>query len=548
MHYKSLVGLTNFPSDYFLKIHPGILEQAKALLLVGKYQACIYFLSSLPIKLVNSSPSLLLYQATAMLFNEYPQGDIETILCKAEQLIGSEKIAGEITAIRATISSYTQNPEAGIRLSQIALKKIDPRNTYFRNIIERNLGIAYTIKNDLQRANLWFEKLLMSSCELEDWGGVLAAYNYLTYIRKVQGRLREAEVIFQKALEFIRIYNLEKMPHAIKIISGFGHLLLYRHHIDEAKTYFIKAIQLAKQTDTLYAYTAYQNLSEAYIRENNTTAALQVLSELQKIVQGKKELYEKIHLQHTLALKARIFVVSGEIEPAFDWLISSGFEQLQPHKLYQHYGYELGMILPIAAQIFSLKGMHDRAIQVLKVAIPKFIHQGAHSYLIRALSALAIVYHQSEQHQIAISTLSKAIALGQPETNVGDFLFFGQALIPVLTEILQATSANSFTGKLMCIFENSSSPNNCSSKEAQPQTILSGRERDVLELIADGMTNRQIALELYLSTNTVKTHSINIYRKLNVTNRNQATSKAISLGILPIHKSRTISEFKHITA
>ena len=56
---------------------------------------------------------------------------------------------------------------------------------------------------------------------------------------------------------------------------------------------------------------------------------------------------------------------------------------------------------------------------------------------------------------------------------------------------------------------------------------------DVLKLISEGLTNQEIAQRLYLSTNTIKSHSIKIYRKLNVNNRNQAVSKARLLGILP---------------
>jgi LuxR family maltose regulon positive regulatory protein len=62
---------------------------------------------------------------------------------------------------------------------------------------------------------------------------------------------------------------------------------------------------------------------------------------------------------------------------------------------------------------------------------------------------------------------------------------------------------------------------------------LSPREMDVLSLISKGMSNQEIANALFLSKNTIKSHNINIYRKLNVNNRNQAVCKAQLLGILP---------------
>ena len=61
---------------------------------------------------------------------------------------------------------------------------------------------------------------------------------------------------------------------------------------------------------------------------------------------------------------------------------------------------------------------------------------------------------------------------------------------------------------------------------------LSERELEVLELIAEGLTNQEVATRLYLSLHTVKVHARNIYAKLGVKNRTQAVAKGKALGIL----------------
>jgi LuxR family maltose regulon positive regulatory protein len=61
---------------------------------------------------------------------------------------------------------------------------------------------------------------------------------------------------------------------------------------------------------------------------------------------------------------------------------------------------------------------------------------------------------------------------------------------------------------------------------------LSEREIEVLQLIAEGLTNQEIANRLYLSLNTVKAHTRNIYGKLDVHHRTGAVARARSLGIL----------------
>ena len=64
------------------------------------------------------------------------------------------------------------------------------------------------------------------------------------------------------------------------------------------------------------------------------------------------------------------------------------------------------------------------------------------------------------------------------------------------------------------------------------QLVLTGRERDVLERVAGGATNREIAAELHLSPHTVKEHTSALYRKLEVRNRAEAVQRAQRLGLL----------------
>ena len=61
---------------------------------------------------------------------------------------------------------------------------------------------------------------------------------------------------------------------------------------------------------------------------------------------------------------------------------------------------------------------------------------------------------------------------------------------------------------------------------------LSERELEVLALIAEGLSNREIAETLYLTVGTVKVHASNIYNKLDVGNRTEAVARARELGLL----------------
>jgi LuxR family maltose regulon positive regulatory protein len=176
--------------------------------------------------------------------------------------------------------------------------------------------------------------------------------------------------------------------------------------------------------------------------------------------------------------------------------------------------------------------MPDRAIEVLKAAIPQFMHQGANSYLIRALTALSVAYVHKEQHHLALNAFEKAVKLAQPEENVGDFLVMGRTLAPVLKLASKHANLGEYSSRLINLLQLEAVHKTRSSERETGSSTLSQRELDVLSLIEDGLTSREIAEALYLSRNTIKSHRSSIYRKLNVGTRDQAISKARMLGIL----------------
>ena len=69
-------------------------------------------------------------------------------------------------------------------------------------------------------------------------------------------------------------------------------------------------------------------------------------------------------------------------------------------------------------------------------------------------------------------------------------------------------------------------------QEDLPDAMLTSREREVLALIADGATNREIAGVLFLSPHTVKEHTSSLYRKLGARNRAEAVQKAQRIGLI----------------
>jgi ATP/maltotriose-dependent transcriptional regulator MalT len=95
----------------------------------------------------------------------------------------------------------------------------------------------------------------------------------------------------------------------------------------------------------------------------------------------------------------------------------------------------------------------------------------------------------------------------------------------------QSLSLNAVKNDLQLAFSTESALSLASAEDAPPP-ILTARELEILHLLAAGLTNPQIAAELVIGAGTVKTHTLSIYRKLDVANRSQAIIRAQALGLL----------------
>jgi LuxR family maltose regulon positive regulatory protein len=514
----------------------GLIEaNAEKMLLAGKFDRFLQFVRQLLPQYKQNAPILLVYQAAAMLFSGYATQKVLKVLSQAESFADDGTLAGEIGAIRAIIKSYACDPVEGVTYAKQALSKIDSEHIYFSNLIERNLGMAYLMMHDLIQAIPWFERLLVSSAALDDHDGTLAAYHYLTSIQQVQGRFTEAANNFEKALAFIEAHKLQGTPHGIMILSGYGNLLLHRNQLRKAKQTLRYAIQLANDSDPSQAQDAYHYLSEVFLMENDTRSALATIQKVRQLAQGKQDPYDDNQDPYSLAVEARIHLETGRENQAIQWLAASGLDYLAPDELVSRYNFETGFILAVAARAYLAKGEPEKGIDLLQGILPDYRKQKAEACLVNAYATLAVIHEQNEDKTFAADMLASALELAEPEGNLGGFLVAGPGLIPLLKRAKAASKKPAFIRQVLGMFDAFDPKQPSPANDLEQVDPLSRREMDVLLLIAEGLTNKEISRKLYLSTNTVKSHSIKIYRKLNVNNRNQAVAKARLLGLLPMH-------------
>jgi LuxR family maltose regulon positive regulatory protein len=148
---------------------------------------------------------------------------------------------------------------------------------------------------------------------------------------------------------------------------------------------------------------------------------------------------------------------------------------------------------------------------------------------LRVMILQAVALHAHGEKDKALHLVSGALALAEPEGFVRSFVDEGLPMKHLLQDVVSRGVASDYTRRLLALCSRLGAEQAAQSAGVEP---LSERELEVLQYIADGLTNQEIADRLYLSLNTVKVHARNIYGKLGANNRTQAIARAREVGAL----------------
>jgi LuxR family maltose regulon positive regulatory protein len=169
--------------------------------------------------------------------------------------------------------------------------------------------------------------------------------------------------------------------------------------------------------------------------------------------------------------------------------------------------------------------------------------------LIDVLLLQSLVYQKQSQSDKALATLARAITLAEPGGIIRPFLDLGPEMAKLLARLNQRGVTPAYIGRILAAFPDemndtgamqvADGPDLSAAASSQAQGLspslvepLTPREHDVLALLAQGLTNKEIAQKLVISHGTVRQHAYNLFRKLQVNTRQQAVLKAANLGIL----------------
>lgn len=402
------------------------------------------------------------------------------------------------------------------------------------------LGIALYASGDLDAASQSLSESAAAMQKAGDVSGPIGINFVLAEMKTVSGQLNQAESIYQQSLRLLEC-RPEPLPVGIsEFTRGLGALCCERGDLETAGQHLQASRKLAEQA-ALPNWQPRLNIAGARVRESqgDLDGALALLDDAERQY-VRSPLPE---IQPTAALKAQIWIRQGKLADAQRWAREQALspeDDLSFAREFEHI--TLARLLIARGQIDRAEGALDAAVRLLERLLQTAEAGGRTGRVIEILLLQALAYQAREDDPLALAALERALCLAEPQGYCRIFANEG----PRMAELLLKLQAKGGAPGLGAYVDQLLAAPGIRRVDLQPVPAVQGghrhpsgallvvealsdREFDVLRLLRSEMSGPEIARELMVSLNTLRTHTKNIFSKLGVNNRRAAVRRAEEL-------------------
>ena len=384
-----------------------------------------------------------------------------------------------------------------------------------RAIALAHLGLAEVALDDLREGEIHLTESLEVSRLADVPYAELASLGGLAWLELIRGRLRRSERIARGAVDLARERGWERSAHAALSLAALAQVELEWDDLDAAEAHARELGEIARRTDDVAARTGFAAIQASLCLAGRNPGVEVGLERVRGVASDLRTLESPRVERWVAGLEARLLASTADrggadaaAGTAVDARPGSPGLQAMRARLALSSGDAAGAIAALAAPT-------EAAYPVVAVE----------RHVLRALALRAL-----GDDRAALAELESALSRAEPEAIRRPFLSAGRGVRELLAEHLRrAVSHRWFASELMRRLEGGGGTRVAPAELLEP---LSAREGEVLCFLPTMMSNADIASELYVSVNTVKTHVKSIYRKLEVTRRQEAVRRARQLHIL----------------
>ena len=319
---------------------------------------------------------------------------------------------------------------------------------------------------------------------------------------------------------------------------GCGQVALERGDLETARDHLAAARGLGEDRGLPpYAYRSRAVAAMLAEAEGDLTGALELVVEAQQVYLG--DFSPNVRPLHAVA--ARLQVSLGDLDAAERWAHDhdvTASQELSYLREFEHVTLAEAM-LARGRQLADRAALVD-ADRLLQRLLDAATAGGRHATVIEVLVLRALTAHAGDDVGSALTLLDRAVRLADPEGQVRAFARHGALVAPLVEALAEGPGAVPFARALLAacqvpvagaLARGATEPQE-SAESSGLAASLSARELEVLHLLATDLDGPEIAQRLFVSLNTLRTHTKNIYAKLGVNNRRAAVRRGRELGLL----------------
>ena len=476
------------------------------------------WLESLPRAALDARPSLWVIYASTLLFGGQPTA-VELQLQAAEaalQAAGPDDrnrdLVGRIASMRATLAVMQHDAATIIAQSRRALEYLHPDNLPVRTATTWTRGYAYQLQGDRGAASQAFADVIATGASFGASIYTIAATINLGQLQEADNQLALATRTYRRGLQ---LAGDPPDPIACEAYLGLARIAYQLDDLDAAQQHGQQCLQLIRRIESVDTSASYALLlARLHLAQGDLDGAAAVLDTAEAFVR-----------QHGFAFRIPEIAAAQVLV-----LLRQGHRAAAARLAKTH---ELSLC---QARVHLAQGEPTTGLALLEPLRRRAEAQGWADERLAAMVLQAVALHSAGEADKALRVLAEALALAKTDGCIRLFVDEGAPMGRLLTEALAAGLEPTYVRRLLAAFPLAepaqAAPPPASDPASMPVEPLSEREREVLRLIAEGLTNQDVAARLYLSLHTVKVHARNIYAKLGVTSRTQAIARGRALGIL----------------